>query len=116
MQVESRHDGATTARLPADVAMHAQKTVGQYSAIEEGAQLPLNKVWNRAIPLPLHGQKRLQMLRDNSVEGICLGIPGLIDRFGIANEKKVSLTLKTAIGEYRKPNGGTKGCCITALL
>jgi len=96
--------------------MYPQKSVGQYAAIKERAQFPLNKVWNRAIPLPLHSEKGLQMLRDNSVEGIFLGIPWLIGGCGIANKKRVRLTLKTAIGEYRKPNGGTKGRCTEALL
>ena len=37
--------------LPASIAMHPQKTVCQYSAIQEGPQLPLNKFRNRGNPL-----------------------------------------------------------------
>jgi len=96
--------------------MHPQETVGQHSAIQEGAQLPLDKVRNGAIPLPLPGQEGLQMFGDNSVEGILLRIPGTIGGFGSANEESLIPLLKTVIVEYRVPNGRAKGRCIAASL
>ena len=67
--------------------MRPQKIVGQYSAIQESPQFPLDKWRNRTVSFPLPPQKGLQMLRNYSVEGIFLRIPGMIGSFGIANEE-----------------------------
>ena len=52
--------------------MRPQKIVGQYSAIQESPQFPLDKWRNRTVSFPLPPQKGLQMLRNYSVEGIFL--------------------------------------------
>jgi hypothetical protein len=73
--------------LPANVTMHPQKTIGQYSAIQKGPQLPFNKFRNRAIPFLLSGQEGLQMLGDNSIKRVIFRIPGAVCGFGITDEE-----------------------------
>ena len=48
--------------------MHAQRTVGQCAAIEEGAEFPFDEPGDQAIALPLPGQKSFDMPGHNSVE------------------------------------------------
>ena len=79
--------------------MHTQKTIGRYAAFKECPQLPFDKARDRAFPFPLSGQKGLQILRDDSIKGIFLGIAGTIFRSCIANEETLLLCLRTVIVE-----------------
>jgi len=80
----------------AGITVHPQKAVGQYPALQERPQLPLDKPGYVALAQPLPFEEVLEVHGDNAIENAFRGISGTVIGRSLTDRGVLPLSLEGA--------------------